>query len=320
MKLRELYDATVKVGIDNDLRGKASVRAELKRVKKKYDDLKAAEKKRFDKNHLTNPYADSRILYGKDSIEIKSVMVGIDMEVGELLIADRLREKGKRIDLVWAHHPEGVALANLSCVMPMQAEILTRYGVPINVAEGILAPRIKQVERGVMPTNHMRAVDAARILDIPMICTHTVADNCVATYLQKFFDKEKIETVGEILTALRDIPEYAEAEKAGAGLRIFVGNKERRTGRVFVDMTGGTGGSEKAFEKLANTSDIGTIVGMHISEKNREEAKKNHINVVIAGHIASDTLGMNLLLDGVEKTARTKFDVIDCSGFRRYGH
>jgi hypothetical protein len=320
MKLGKLHEVAMKVGMSNDPRGSASVRAQLKRAKKKYDGMKADEKKRFDLESLTNPYADSRILHGKDSLEIKTIMVGIDMEVGELLIADRLRERGESVDLVWAHHPEGSALANLSRVMPMQAEILTRYGVPINVAEGILSPRIAQVERGLMPTNHMRAVDAARILDVPMICSHTPADNCVATHLQKLFDKKKVETVGDVLTVLRDIPEYADAEKAGAGLRIFVGSKERRTGRVFVDMTGGTGGSEKTFEKLANTSDIGTIVGMHISEKNREEAKKNHINVVIAGHIASDTLGMNLLLDGVEKTARTKFNVIDCSGFRRHKH
>jgi len=320
MKLRKLYEAAVKVGIDYDPRGKAAVRAELRRVKKTYDGLKGNDKKVFDTERLTNPYSDSRILHGKDGAEIKSVIMGIDMEIGEVLLTDRLREKGTKIDLIWAHHPEGGAQANLSGVMAMQADILHAHGVPINVAEGIMGPRIKQVQRGVMPINHMRAVDAARILDIPMICTHTPADNCVATYLQKLFDTKKPETVGDVLGVLRDIPEYAEAEKLGAGLRVFTGSEERRTGKVLVDMTGGTGGSHKAFEKLANTSDIGTIVGMHISEKNREQAEKNHINVVIAGHIASDTLGMNLLLDGVEKAAKRKFDLIECSGFRRYRH
>ncbi len=320
MKLRKLYEATVKVGVDYDPRGKAVVRKELKRVNKKYDGLKGNDKQVFDTERLTNPYSDSRILHGADDVDVKSVIMGIDMEIGEILLTDRLREKGRSIDLIWAHHPEGGAQANLSGVMAMQADILHAHGVPINVAEGIMSPRIKQVERGIMPINHMRGVDAARLLDIPMICTHTPADNCVATYLQTMFDAKKAETVGDVLGVLRDIPEYAEAEKLGAGLKVFVGSKERRTGKVLVDMTGGTGGSHKAFEKLANTSDIGTIVGMHISEKNREQAEKHHINVVIAGHIASDTLGMNLLLDGVEKAARRKFDLIECSGFRRYRH
>jgi len=119
---------------------------------------------------------------------------------------------------------------------------------------------------------------------------------------------------------LREVPEYRDAEPLGAGLKIFSGSKKRRAGRVFVDMTGGTSGSEKSYEKIANTSDIGTIVGMHIPEKHREEAEKHHINVVIAGHMASDTLGMNLLIDGVEKITKAKLAVIECSGFRRYRH
>ena len=32
-----------------------------------------------------------------------------------------------------------------------------------------------------------------------MMCTHTPADNCVATYLQELFDKETPETVGDVL-------------------------------------------------------------------------------------------------------------------------
>lgn len=320
MKLRGLYEAAVKHGMSVDPRGAKRIQVELEKIKKEYDGLKEDEKGRYDRERLTNPYSDTRILHGDDDADVKDVLVGIDMEVGEIVLADRLREKGHAVDLIWAHHPEGAALANLGGVMAMQADILSGFGVPINVAEGMLEPRIKQVERRVMPTNHMRAVDAARLLDIPMICTHTPADNCVASYLQKLFDKEEPETVGDVIDVLRKIPEYAEAETQGMGLKVFAGDKKRRAGRVFVDMTGGTSGSEKQFATLANTSQIGTMVAMHLSENHREEAEKNHINVVIAGHAASDTLGMNLLLDGVEKAAKETFSVTGCSGFGRNEH
>jgi hypothetical protein len=320
MKLRRLYEATVEHGISVDPRGKEKVGKALEKVRKEHGELKEAEKSRFDIERLTNPYSDSRILYGEPDREIRHVLMGIDMEIGEIVLADRLREKGRALDLVWAHHPEGDALANLGGVVAMQADILLGFGVPINIAEGILEPRIKEIERGLMPTNHMRAVDAARLLDVPMICTHTPADNCVVHHLQALFDKEKPETVGDVIDVLRGIPEYADAERHGAGLKVFAGNKERRAGGVFVDMTGGTSGSEFAFEKLAQRSDIGTIVAMHIPEKHREQAEKHHINVVIAGHMASDTLGMNLLLDGVERLTGEKLIVTESSGFRRYGH
>ena len=42
-----------------------------------------------------NPYADTRILYGDPDTEVSSILVGIDLEVGEVLLADRLREKGQ---------------------------------------------------------------------------------------------------------------------------------------------------------------------------------------------------------------------------------
>jgi putative NIF3 family GTP cyclohydrolase 1 type 2 len=53
---------------------------------------------------------------------------------------------------------------------------------------------------------------------------------------------------------------------------------------------------------------------MHISENNRKEAKKHHINVVVAGHIASDSLGMNLFLDELQARG---VEVISCSGLLR---
>ena len=46
-----------------------------------------------------------------------------------------------------------------------------------------------------------------------------------------------------------------------------------------------------------------------------EKIKSEHINVVVAGHMASDNLGMNLLLDKLEQKA--KIEIIPCSGFRR---
>jgi putative NIF3 family GTP cyclohydrolase 1 type 2 len=40
---------------------------------------------------------------------------------------------------------------------------------------------------------------------------------------------------------------------------------------------------------------------MHIREDHITEAKKHHINVIVAGHMASDSIGMNHVLDGLEK-------------------
>ncbi len=302
------------MGVEKDPRGSEEVKASLEREKKKYEEMKSEEQREFDRERLTNPYADTRILCGDSEQEVKSMLVGIDIEVGEVLLADRLKEKGKPVDLILAHHPEGKALADLHYVMHLQEDILARFGVPINVAEALMSSRISEVKRGLMPVNHNRAIDAAKLLGLSMACSHTVADNQVTTYLQELFEREPPRTVGDIIKLLKDIPEYAEATKYSAGPDVVLGSKDNRAGKVLVDMTGGTSGSEKSYAKISQAG-VGTIVGMHMSDKHREEAEKNHLNVVIAGHIASDSLGMNMLLDGIENRG---VEIIPCSGFIRY--
>ncbi|WP_353684811.1 NGG1p interacting factor NIF3 [Thermodesulfovibrio sp. 3907-1M] len=315
MKLRELYKKAIQVGIENDPRGKDEVLKELEKRKKEYEALSDKKKEFFDIESLENPYSDSRILFGTGDEEIKTIIAGIDMEVGEVVLAHCLRENGNSVDLILAHHPEGGAYARLFAVMHMQADILGRFGVPINIAESLLEGRIKEVERKLMPVNHTRAVDAARLLNIPFICLHTPADNMVATYLQKLFDEKKPYTLEDVIDLLLEIPEYREAEKNNAGPKILIGSKERKAGKIFVDMTGGTEGSKDIFQSMA-LSGINTVVAMHLSEEHRKEAEKNHINVVIAGHIASDTLGLNLLLDRITEGEEIK--ILESSGFRRF--
>lgn len=313
MKLKEIYELAIKEGIAADPRGKEEVEKSLERVKSKYDSLDVKEKEFFDEEKLRNPYSDTRILAGDPDTEVRTVLAGIDMEIGEVLLADRLREKGNPIDLLVSHHPEGSALASLSEVMHMQADIWHKQGVPINVAESLINKRMKEVFRLLMPINHNRAIDAARILNIPFICVHTPSDNLVASFLQKFFDEDPPYTLKDVVAKLRSLPEFKEAAKEGTGPNIQVGTEENRAGRVLVDMTGGTEGPKEAIEKLA-AAGVGTLVGMHMGEKIRKEAEKHNINVVIAGHMASDSTGMNLFLDRLEKKG---IKILACSGLKR---
>ena len=90
--------------------------------------------------------------------------------------------------------------------------------------------------------------------------------------------------------------------------------KENIVTELFVKGTEPTSVSE-TFDKLVKKG-VKTIVSMHMSEGHFAKAKDMHINVVIAGHMSSDTLGLNLLLDGIQKNG--KFNIICCSGFRRF--
>ena len=169
MKFKTLYQEAVRIGIKNDLRGKNAVVRILKENKKTYENLSNDEKKYFDLEKLNNPYGDTRMLWGDENIEVKNILIGIDMEGGEILLADRLREKGNKVDLVLAHHPEGRALANLAQVMDIHTDVLCNIGVSESVAESLVSERVSEVERRLLPVNHLRSVDFARLLDIPFM-------------------------------------------------------------------------------------------------------------------------------------------------------
>lgn len=315
MKLIDLYNLAIKKGIEKDPRTKLEIKAELDNARKEFRKSRGADKRTFDKERMHNPYADTRILYGDPNTDVKTIMIGVDMEGPELLAADRINESGRdSIDLVMAHHPEGAAWASFYNVMRLQVAMLRKMGIPKDVGERLLKDRMAEVERAVLPANHARSVDLARLLDIPFMCIHTPADNHVASYLQKMFDKSKPKKLAQVVDALKKIPEYADGMKKNAGPRILIGEPSKAAGRIYVDMTGGTEGPKRIFGRLSQAG-VGTIVAMHLSEEHFKNAKDEQINVVIAGHIASDALGLNLLLDQIEKAQA--FKIIPCSGFTR---
>ena len=202
MKIKDIYNLAIKMGVDSDLRGRETVEKPLQRKKEKYQKLSDKEKEEFDKDALENPYLDSRIYNIADDKEIKKVLVGIDIEPAEILIAKELGD----IDLIIAHHPLGKGLANLHEVMDMQCEIFNLYGVPINVAEGLMKEKISEVARGINAKNHQRTVDAARLLGFNLMNVHTPCDNLVAKFLKDKIDSTKLERIGDLLNFLKEIP------------------------------------------------------------------------------------------------------------------
>lgn len=319
MKIQEIHNLFTKMGMANDFRGTDGVQKVLDSKKAKFQKLSLKEQEEFDKEVLENPYLDSGVYnivqdpsnplgQGKD---VKRVLVGIDIGPEEILLARALGN----IDLVIGHHPIGKGLAQLADVMDLQCDVYNFYGVPINVAEGLMRERISEVARGVNSSNHQRTVDTAKLLNVNLMNSHTSSDNMAAKFLKNFIEMRKMEKVGDIISALKEIPEYKEAMKIGVGPKVFAGSPENRCGKIALsEITGGTEGSPKLYEKIAQAG-IGTVIGMHISEEHKKEAEMAHINIVIAGHMSSDSLGMNLLMDELQKQG---IEIVPCSGFTRF--
>lgn len=313
MRLEKIYDLFIEEGIKTDPRDRKSIRRQLQTARKSYNRLTRFQKAFFDKQRFINPYADTRILHGSPRKDIRRILVGIDIGVSELLLADQLCRQGCLIDLVLSHHPQGQALSGLVDVMSLQTDLLRDAGISQDIAADLMSKRIEEVFRRMQGANYARVVDAAKMLDIPFMSCHTAADNHVASFLQNMLDARKPKTLENVLNLLLKEPEYRDAAFMSFGPQILMGKSGDKAGRIFVDMTGGTEGSKEIFGRLSQLG-IATVVGMHFSEAHYERLKKEYIKVINAGHMASDSLGMNLLLDKL----REDIEIVACSGFRRH--
>lgn len=309
MRISDIYKLSIEKGIDEDPRGRERVEKLLARKREKFEKLSEEEKEEFDVESLTNPYSDTRVLHIAEDKEIKKVLVGIDIEAAEILLAKQLGD----IDLVISHHPAGRAYTDLHEVMDVQVDLMNYYGVPVNVAESLTRERMSEVFRGINPRNAWRAVDTAKLLGVNLMCIHTSADNVVEMFLRKKIEAESFERVEDVMKFLGTIEEYKKAKEMGAGPTLFSGKMDNRCGKIYIGMTGGTELATKLFGSMAQAG-IGTIVSMHVAEDSKKEADSSHMNIVVTGHMSSDSIGMNFILDDIEKQG---IEIVPCSGLIR---
>jgi len=311
MKVSELFRYVMERGMERDPRGAEGLERYLADVQKEHEKLSEDDRGEFDEERLWNPYEGSRRLCNPEDREVTRALMGVNIDSAEIMVADRLRERGEEVDLVIGHHPRGIGQPGLHMVMDVQVDLYARWGVPVNIGEQLMGPRIDEVMRAVMPLNHQQAVDTARLLNIPFMCTHSPADILVQEYMQEQMNEAEPYKVSDVINVFKGIPEYRNGIKLKNGPRIILGKPSNRAGKVVVKMAGGTGGAKTLYEAF-ETAGVGTYIAMHVKEDHIELAKKHHINLIVAGHMPSDSLGMNLMYKDLEQNG--ELEIVRFSG------
>jgi len=250
--------------------------------------------------NLTEMPADSDILVeGKN---IKKVLMGVDMETAELMLAQQLG-----YDCVVSHHPKNTNAAMLD-LLHGHINKLEALGVPKNKSQKLLEERKDELSYGQHSSNSRRSESAAKLLNMPFISLHTPADVISEFTVQEFLDskfKDKPDTtVQEVVEALEEIDEYKNSTRKPV---IRAGSKDSFAGKIYVLMSGLTGPGPKITKEYFEAG-VGTLVLMHIPEKDAKEVKEQSIgNIIVAGHMPSDSVGLNKIAEkwaehGIETT------------------
>ena len=240
--------------------------------------------------------ADSEVYIDGD---VRRVFAGIDVDLGELFLARELGADG-----IIAHHPIGSrARMRFPEMIERHVEQMTETGIPAGLARETMLRRRGPVAHALHTINYDRVIDAARKLRLPLMNIHLAAD---IIGRQFFVDVVKrvvdghATSVGGLVDELKTIPEM---EASLVQPELWLGRSSNPVGKWIVQMAAGTNGGAPIYRTYYEHG-IDTILAMHIDDRDLRELEHDqrpNANLVITGHMPSDSIGMNRVLGAIEK-------------------
>ena len=240
--------------------------------------------------------ADSEVYIDGD---VRRVFAGIDVDLGELFLARELGADG-----IIAHHPIGSrARMRFSEMIERHVEQMTETGIPAGLARETMLRRRGPVAHALHTINYDRVIDAARKLRLPLMNIHLAADIIGRQFFIDFV-KHVVDghatSVGGLVDELKTIPEM---EASLVQPELWLGRSSNPVGKWIVQMAAGTNGGAPIYRTYYEHG-IDTILAMHIDDRDLRELEHDqrpNANLVITGHMPSDSIGMNRVLGAIEK-------------------
>ena len=227
--------------------------------------------------------------------KIRKALVAIDVGVAEILLA---RDLG--CDAVIAHHPAGgSARLNGWKVFLRHIDQLKEAGVSDNVATETVKPKLRVLELQHHPDNYDQVPSAAKKLKVPLVSIHSPCDEIGRKMMQNVVkSSDKNSTVKDLVARIGRFPEY---RKAVSKIEIRLGSSSSKAGKIAISHAAYTNGGYE-IAKTYFQNGIDTLSYIHISEPDLTKlSNEPHGNLIVLGHVASDWLGINRLLNELEK-------------------
>lgn len=304
MTIYDIFKRAVDLGVKNDFRSRAAVLSYYWQ-----EIIKGRKGEKF-----VNPYADTGIVWVNDiKNKITTVVAGIDLDLSEILAVRGKYKKENTLFII--HHPQGRPDATFHHILKIQLGNLESQGININGLEKHFDQLVKEMSNEILGSNPNRLPETLCLLGCSCLAVHTPIDNMAARYLEKLIFNSGVETLEDCLDFLLSVPEYRLLSmQYDLNPKIFSGQNKNKLGKVI--LTEFTGGEEGPIEVLRSMkrSGVDTLIVMHMSAKAIKEARKLKLNVICAGDIGSDSMGLNLFCDIMEKEG---VKIVPVGGFLR---
>ena len=243
--------------------------------------------------------ADSGIwVPGKD---IKKVLFCVDAGAPEILLA-----KQEGYDLLIGHHPNGLSRLDFSKVVRRHVDLMLEKGIPRKVVEDAVRDLLERTDVRAHTSNYLHEVEFARRLKMPYMNIHLPIDQITRRVLLRAIGRAGARTVGELIERLEEIHEFRAAK---TDIELRMGETDDPLGKwVLLFATGTNGGYPVA--KAYFEHGLNTIIQLHIDYEELVKLRNDcRGNLVILGHMAGDSIGINIFLNDLKKH-RVAFDTI----------
>ena len=236
---------------------------------------------------------DSAVYYPGSGI--RKVLIGVDISAGELLFAQQYG-----YDAVIAHHPLGLTGA-WRCYAA-HVDQMARAGVPRDVAEEAVRPRLQDMALRGQAENFDRLSSLARLLDLPLLNIHQPLDEVGRRILQDAIDTclaaDEQATVQQVADAIAALPEFGAAPTR---VVIAAGDPAAPAGRTVMSLGAYTNGGAM----IASTyfrHGVGTVAYIHCDPAEARALRQlREGNLIVTGHIAGDAVGINAYIERLER-------------------
>ncbi|MHA2305030.1 MAG: Nif3-like dinuclear metal center hexameric protein [Candidatus Hodarchaeales archaeon] len=237
--------------------------------------------------------ADSEIFVPGDNI--KKVLYGIDIGVAELAYA-----KENNYDCVIAHHPHGV---NMWRVFWKHLDQMKSKGIPEEEAQAILEKKVIGFKYGAHARNYDAIPSFARLIKLPFLNIHCPSDELGRRLITDAI-KNQEEQMGDLtLKGVKNHLEdtFKEFQKAKTKIEVAKGNMDDLLGNWIFSHGALTNGGY-ALADCYYKNGVDTVIYIHIAPGELSQILKLDIGqLMIAGHLVSDSIGINPLLDRLEE-------------------
>ena len=247
---------------------------------------------------------DSEIFHHGENIRM--ILFGIDIWDENLV---RAKELG--MDAVISHHPPNLTPGKrFAEVIDKQIDFMTRAGVPLTAAEEAITSIREEYKFNPLRT-HEEIIALSRKLKMPLMNIHQPCDELGRRILQSVMDNiGEDRTVRDLMSSYNNLDEI---KKAGEPVELICGSLDAYIGKGVVIHGAGTNGGYPVANALFSYG-VNTVVYIHLlphQKADRERLQKENMgNLIVTGHYPSDALGINPLINELE---RRGMEVVRCN-------